>query len=109
MIVMCPGCSGIDINIVKNEFKDEKIVFGCIGECGGRMDETIVAMVDGEFVEAEKRSRIYYKNKINTKLKCSLSGSRKINDITSRNCVICVKNLYLFFIISFQMKIYIQV
>ncbi len=41
MIVMCPGCSGIDINIVKNEFKDEKIVCGCIGECGGRMDETI--------------------------------------------------------------------
>ena len=25
MIVMCPGCSGIDIDIVKNEFKDEKI------------------------------------------------------------------------------------
>ena len=27
MIVMCPGCSGIDIDIVKNEFKDEKIKF----------------------------------------------------------------------------------
>ena len=51
MIVMCPGCSGIDIDIVKNEFKDEKIVCGCIGECGGRMDGTIVAMVDGELVQ----------------------------------------------------------
>ena len=27
MIVMCPGCSGIDIDIVKGEFKDEKIVY----------------------------------------------------------------------------------
>ena len=53
MIVMCPGCSGIDLDIVKREFKDEKIVCGCIGECGGRMDETIVAMVNGEFVEAK--------------------------------------------------------
>ena len=52
MIVMCPGCSGIDPELVKKEFKDEKIVFGCIGECGGRMDESIVAMVNGEFVEA---------------------------------------------------------
>ena len=51
MIVMCPGCSGIDPELVKKEFKDEKIVFGCIGECGGRMDESIVAMVNGEFVE----------------------------------------------------------
>ena len=31
MIVMCPGCSGIDPELVKKEFKDEKIVFGCIG------------------------------------------------------------------------------
>ena len=43
MIVMCPGCSGIDLDVIKREFKDEKIVCGCIGECGGRMDETIVA------------------------------------------------------------------
>ena len=56
MIVMCPGCSGIDIDIVKKEFKDVKIVCGCIGECGGRMDETIVAMVDGEFVEARSEA-----------------------------------------------------
>lgn len=27
MIVMCPGCSGIDPELVKKEFKDEKIVF----------------------------------------------------------------------------------
>lgn len=63
MIVMCPGCSGIDINIVKNEFKDEKIVCGCIGECGGRMDETIVAMVDGEFVEARSEAEFIIKAK----------------------------------------------
>lgn len=64
MIVMCPGCSGIDINIVKNEFKDEKIVFGCIGECGGRMDETIVAMVDGQFIEARSETEFIIKTKL---------------------------------------------
>lgn len=61
MIVMCPGCSGIDSDIVKNEFKDEKIVFGCIGECGGRMDGTIVAMIDGEFVEARNEAEFIIK------------------------------------------------
>ena len=63
MIVMCPGCSGIDIDIVKNEFKDEKIVCGCIGECGGRMDGTIVAMDDGEFVEAISESEFIIKTR----------------------------------------------
>ena len=63
MIVICPGCSGIDIDIVKNEFKDEKIVCGCIGECGGRMDGTIVAMVDGEFVEAISESEFIIKTR----------------------------------------------
>ena len=62
MIVMCPGCSGIDPELVKKEFKDEKIVFGCIGECGGRMDESIVAMVNGEFVEAN--SEVEFINKV---------------------------------------------
>lgn len=61
MIVMCPGCSGIDIDVLKKEFKDEKIVCGCIGECGGRMDETIVAMVDGEFVEAKSDAEFIVK------------------------------------------------
>ena len=61
MIVMCPGCSGIDVDLVKNEFKDEKIVCGCIGECGGRMDETIVAMVNGEFVEAASEAEFIIK------------------------------------------------
>ena len=63
MIVMCPGCSGIDIDIVKNEFKDEKIVFGCIGECGGRMDETIVSIVDGDFVEARSEAEFIIKTR----------------------------------------------
>ena len=63
MIVMCPGCSGIDPELVKKEFKDEKIVFGCIGECGGRMDESIVAMVDGEFVEANSEVEFIIKVK----------------------------------------------
>ncbi|WP_195999903.1 DUF1450 domain-containing protein [Clostridium sp. 1001271B_151109_B4] len=62
MIVMCPGCSGIDPELVKKEFKDEKIVFGCIGECGGRMDESIVAMINGEFVEAN--SEVEFINKV---------------------------------------------
>ena len=26
MIVICPGCSGIDCEVVKREFKDEKII-----------------------------------------------------------------------------------
>ena len=60
MIVMCPGCSGIDPELVKKEFKDEKIVFGCIGECGGRMDESIVAM---EFVEANSEVEFIIKVK----------------------------------------------
>lgn len=51
MIVMCPGCSGVDVNLIKKEFNNEKIVFGCIGECGGRMDEVIVAIVNGEYIE----------------------------------------------------------
>lgn len=63
MIVMCPGCSGIDPELVKKEFKDEKIVFGCIGECGGRMDENIVAMVNGEFVEANSEVEFIIKVK----------------------------------------------
>ena len=63
MIVMCPGCSGIDPELVKKEFKDEKIVFGCIGECGGRMDESIVAMVNGEFVEANSEVEFFIKVK----------------------------------------------
>ena len=63
MIVMCPGCSGIDPEFVKKEFKDEKIVFGCIGECGGRMDESIVAMVNGEFVEANSEVEFIIKVK----------------------------------------------
>ena len=63
MIVMCAGCSGIDIDIVKGEFKDEKIVYGCIGECGGRMDGTIVAMVDGEFVEARSEAEFIIKTR----------------------------------------------
>lgn len=63
MIVMCPGCSGIDPELVKKEFKDEKIVFGCIGECGGRMDESIVAMVSGEFVEANSEVEFIIKVK----------------------------------------------
>lgn len=69
MIVMCPGCSGIDIDVVRKEFKDEKIVCGCIGECGGRMDESIVAMVDGEFVEAKSDTEFIIKTRaiLNTK------------------------------------------
>lgn len=63
MIVMCPGCSGIDPELVKKEFKDEKIVFACIGECGGRMDESIVAMVNGEFVEANSEVEFIIKVK----------------------------------------------
>lgn len=63
MIVMCPGCSGIDPELVKKEFKDEKIVFGCIGECGGRMDESIVAMVNGEFVESNSEVEFIIKVK----------------------------------------------
>lgn len=63
MIVMCPGCSGIDPELVKKEFKDEKIVFGCIGECGGRMDESIVAMVNGEFVEVNSEVEFIIKVK----------------------------------------------
>ena len=63
MIVMCPRCSGIDPELVKKEFKDEKIVFGCIGECGGRMDESIVAMVNGEFVEANSEVEFIIKVK----------------------------------------------
>ena len=63
MIGMCPGCSGIDPELVKKEFKDEKIVFGCIGECGGRMDESIVAMVNGEFVEANSEVEFIIKVK----------------------------------------------
>lgn len=63
MIIMCPGCSGIDPELVKKEFKDEKIVFGCIGECGGRMDESIVAMVNGEFVEANSEVEFIIKVK----------------------------------------------
>lgn len=63
MIVMCPGCSGIEPELVKKEFKDEKIVFGCIGECGGRMDESIVAMVNGEFVEANSEVEFIIKVK----------------------------------------------
>ena len=63
MIVMCPECSGIDPELVKKEFKDEKIVFGCIGECGGRMDESIVAMVNGEFVEANSEVEFIIKVK----------------------------------------------
>lgn len=63
MTVMCPGCSGIDPELVKKEFKDEKIVFGCIGECGGRMDESIVAMVNGEFVEANSEVEFIIKVK----------------------------------------------
>lgn len=63
MIVMCPGCSGIDPELVKKEFKDEKIVFGCIGECGGRMDESILAMVNGEFVEANSEVEFIIKVK----------------------------------------------
>lgn len=63
MIVMCPGCSGIDPELVKKEFEDEKIVFGCIGECGGRMDESIVAMVNGEFVEANSEVEFIIKVK----------------------------------------------
>ena len=63
MIVMCPGCSGIDIDIVKNEFKDEKIVFGCIGECGGRMHGTIVSIVDGNFVEARSEAEFIIKTR----------------------------------------------
>ena len=63
MIVMCPGCSGIDPELVKKEFKDEKIVFGCIGECGGRMDDSIVAMVNGEFVEANSEVEFIIKVK----------------------------------------------
>lgn len=66
MIVMCPGCSGIDPEVVKKEFKDEKIVFGCIGECGGRMDESIVAMVNGEFIEA--RSQVEFIMKVRNTL-----------------------------------------
>ena len=63
MIVMCPGCSGIDLDVIKREFKDEKIVCGCIGECGGRMDETIVAMVNGEVVESRSESEFIIKTR----------------------------------------------
>ena len=63
MIVMCPGCSGIDLDVIKREFKDEKIVCGCIGECGGRMVETIVAMVNGEFVESRSESEFIIKTR----------------------------------------------
>lgn len=69
MIVMCPGCSGIDADLVKREFKDEKIVFGCIGECGGRMDESIVVIVNGEFVEARNEVEFIIKVRDILKLK----------------------------------------
>lgn len=61
MIVICPGCSGINIELIKDTFKDEKIVYGCIGECGGRMDETMVAMVDGQFIEAKTDVEFIFK------------------------------------------------
>ena len=63
MIVICPGCSGIDCEVVKREFKDEKIVYGCIGEGGGRMDDTIVDFVDGTFVEAKSEKEFIFKAK----------------------------------------------
>lgn len=63
MIVMCPGCSGIDADLVKREFSNEKIVFGCIGECGGRVDESIVAIVNGQFIEARNETEFIIKVK----------------------------------------------
>lgn len=55
MILICPGCSGIDIDLLRDKFKEEKIVCGCIGECSGRVDESIVAFVNNIFVEAKNQ------------------------------------------------------
>ncbi|MDU3536440.1 MAG: ATP-binding cassette domain-containing protein, partial [Clostridium perfringens] len=54
---------GFYANLYNSQFKDEKIVFGCIGECGGRMDGTIVSIVDGNFVEARSEAEFIIKTR----------------------------------------------
>ena len=99
MIVMCPGCSGIELDVIKREFKDEKIVCGCIGECGGRMDETIVAMAVSGLTFSREFSSITCNNSSHAAAS-SINFSNNTSSIKRRFLIICItsSSVFLFFL-----------
>ena len=50
-----------------------------------------------EALNEYKTGEWIYDYKVTNELNCSSYGDENVNDITYRNCVICVKNLYCFF------------
>lgn len=49
MIRVCPHCSNVDVNKLKETFGAENIKTGCIGACRAFSKEA-VAKVDGELI-----------------------------------------------------------
>lgn len=52
MILVCPSCSGIDIEELELKFGAENIEVGCIGECGGR-DNLVIGYYNGKYIETD--------------------------------------------------------
>ncbi|MBU5455327.1 DUF1450 domain-containing protein [Caproiciproducens sp. MSJ-32] len=52
MILVCPSCSGIDIEVLEEKFGKENIDTCCLGECGG-IEGSVIGYLDGKFIEED--------------------------------------------------------
>lgn len=50
MIIVCPSCSGIEIEKLESKYGAENIEVSCIGECGG-LDNLVIGYCNGKFIE----------------------------------------------------------
>ncbi|WP_026887620.1 hypothetical protein [Clostridium beijerinckii] len=65
MIKVCPNCSGVDVELLKNNVLEENLYLGCIGLCGQNKgksfgyinDELVIKDSAEEFLEAVKQAK----------------------------------------------------
>lgn len=58
MIKVCPYCSNIDVNKLKELAKNENVKTGCIGVCRSFSKEA-VAKIDGELVIKQNEEELF--------------------------------------------------
>ncbi|MFT8316374.1 MAG: DUF1450 domain-containing protein [Clostridium sp.] len=65
MIKVCPNCSGVDVEQLKDSVLEENLYLGCIGLCGQNKgksfgyinDELVIKDSSAEFIEAVKLAK----------------------------------------------------
>lgn len=58
MIRVCPFCSNVDVNKIKEIVGDENVKTGCIGQCRSFKKEA-VGFIDGELVIKENEELFF--------------------------------------------------